>query len=279
MLDKAPNARVSAAARSVDLKNIFMSFNIKGKKLEALKDVSLSIAEGEFVSLLGPSGCGKSTLLKITAGLLNPTQGEAAIGGLTVNRPQTDIGIVFQSPILLEWRKVLDNLMIQVEARNLPRKEYEERARKLLASVGLSGFENAYPYELSGGMAQRVSVCRALIHDPSLLLMDEPFGALDALTRDQMMIDLQRIWLSSRKTVLFVTHSIPEAVFLSDRVVVMSPRPGTISRVIDIDFPRPRRLNMRASEAFNQHQAAILRLFETMGVLREEAAADEGDEQ
>jgi NitT/TauT family transport system ATP-binding protein len=174
---------------------------------------------------------------------------------------------------------VLGNLMIQVEARNLPRQEYEERARKLLASVGLSGFENAYPYELSGGMAQRVSVCRALIHDPSLLLMDEPFGALDALTRDQMMIDLQRIWLSSRKTVIFVTHSIQEAVFLSDRVVVMSPRPGTITSVIDIDFPRPRRLSMRASEAFNQHQTAILKLFETMGVLKEEPPLDEANEQ
>jgi NitT/TauT family transport system ATP-binding protein len=252
-----------------------MAFKGKAGVVQALEDVSLSIGEGEFVSLLGPSGCGKSTLLKIVAGLERPTSGEVAINGKKVDRPQTEIGIVFQSPVLLDWRRVLDNLMIQIEARKLPYHKYRQRALDLLASVGLTGFENSYPYELSGGMSQRVSVCRALIHDPSLLLMDEPFGALDALTRDQMMVDLQQIWLRSRKTVLFVTHSVPEAVFLSDRILVMTPRPGCISSVIDVDLPRPRRLSMRTSDAFNRCQIAILKLFEGMGVLKEEATPDD----
>ncbi|MGE3149177.1 MAG: ABC transporter ATP-binding protein [Pseudorhodoplanes sp.] len=272
VLDSVQNSTVSSGARSVDLKNISMVFDTKGGKFEAIKDVSLSIPAGQFVSLLGPSGCGKSTLLKIVSGLLTPTGGEARIGGEKVERPQTDIGIVFQSAILLDWRRVLENLMIQIEARNLPHDEYEKRARELLKSVGLEGFENSYPYELSGGMAQRVSVCRALIHNPPLLLMDEPFGALDALTRDQMMIDLQKLWLSSRKTVLFVTHSIPEAVFLSDRVVVMSRRPGVIARIIDIDIPRPRRLSTRGLEAFSRYQNEITKMFEGMGVIKEDDA-------
>jgi NitT/TauT family transport system ATP-binding protein len=261
--------------RAVDLKSVGMAFKGKAGVMQALEDVSLSIGEGEFVSLLGPSGCGKSTLLKIVAGLERPTSGEVAINGKKVDRPQTEIGIVFQSPVLLDWRRVLDNLMIQIEARKLPYHKYRQRALDLLASVGLTGFENSYPYELSGGMSQRVSVCRALIHDPSLLLMDEPFGALDALTRDQMMVDLQQIWLRSRKTVLFVTHSVPEAVFLSDRILVMTPRPGCISSVIDVDLPRPRRLSMRTSDAFNRCQIAILKLFEGMGVLKEEATPDD----
>jgi NitT/TauT family transport system ATP-binding protein len=258
------------SAQSVDLTNVSMVFKTSAGEVQALREVSLSIGEGRFVSLLGPSGCGKTTLLKVAAGLVKPTAGHASINGKPVNRPQTDIGIVFQSPILLEWRRVLDNLMIQVEARKLPIEKYRERAKELLISVGLGGFENAYPYELSGGMSQRVSVCRALIHDPGLLLMDEPFGALDALTRDQMMVDLQRLWLRGRKTVMFVTHSVSEAVFLSDSVAVMTPRPGSIARVIDVNLPRPRRLSMRSSDAFNLHQTAILELFASMGVLKED---------
>jgi NitT/TauT family transport system ATP-binding protein len=258
------------SAQSVDLTNVSMVFKTRTGEIQALREVSLSIGEGRFVSLLGPSGCGKTTLLKVAAGLVKPTTGQASINGKPVDRPQTEIGIVFQSPVLLEWRRVLDNLMIQVEARKLPIEKYRERAKELLISVGLGGFENAYPYELSGGMSQRVSVCRALIHDPGLLLMDEPFGALDALTRDQMMVDLQRLWLRGRKTVMFVTHSVSEAVFLSDSVAVMTPRPGSIARVIDVNLPRPRRLSMRSSDAFNFHQAAILELFASMGVLKED---------
>jgi NitT/TauT family transport system ATP-binding protein len=264
-------------AQSVDLNKVSMVFKTRAGEIQALTEVSLSIGEGEFVSLLGPSGCGKTTLLKVAAGLVKPTAGQAKISDKPVDRPQTDIGIVFQNPILLEWRRVLDNLLIQVEARKLPKEKYRDRAMELLASVGLAGFENAYPFELSGGMSQRVSVCRALIHDPGLLLMDEPFGALDALTRDQMMVDLQRLWLRGRKTVMFVTHSVSEAVFLSDRIVVMTPRPGSVSRVINVDLPRPRRLSMRSSDAFNRHQMAILALFESMGVLKEDEGDDDDD--
>src|SRR5919198_1650165 len=183
--------------------------------VRALDQVSLSEARGEFLSILGPSGCGKSTLLMIAAGLLPASSGAVTIDGKPVLGPRTDIGIVFQTPVLLEWRTALGNVMLQAEAKKLPRTAAERRARELLASVGLAGFEGKYPHELSGGMRQRVSLCRALIHNPNQLLMDEPFGALDALTRDQLNLDLQRIWNERRMTVLFITHSIAEAIFLS----------------------------------------------------------------
>ena len=190
----------------------------------------LTASRGEFVSILGPSGCGKSTLLMIAAGLLSASDGSVIVDGRPVTKPRTDLGIVFQSPVLLEWRTALGNIMLQAEARKLDRREAEERARELLASVGLAGFADKYPHELSGGMRQRVSICRALIHNPPQLLMDEPFGALDALTRDQLVIDVQRIWNERRITALFITHSVAEAVFLSDRVIVMTPRPGRIDQ-------------------------------------------------
>ena len=219
---------------TVEIDAVAMTYSGRQGLLEALRDISLCVERGEFVSLLGPSGCGKSTLLGLVAGLIVPSSGRVRIEGQVVTRPQTEIGIVFQTPVLLDWRRVLDNVLLQVEARRLPMEPYRQRARDLLARVGLAGFENAFPFELSGGMSQRVSVCRALVHDPPLLLMDEPFGALDALTRDQMMIDLQRLWSGTKKTVLFVTHSIAEAVFLSDRVVVLSPRPGQIDCIVEI---------------------------------------------
>src|SRR5262245_54396279 len=191
---------------------------------------------GEFVSVVGPSGCGKSTLLLMVAGLIRITSGTITIGDIQVTKPYTDLGIVFQEPVLLDWRKVLGNVLIQAEIRKgMDKKRLRARAQELLDLVGLNGFEDRYPFELSGGMRQRVSICRALLHDPPLLLMDEPFGALDALTRDQLNLDLQSIWLGSEKTVMFVTHSISEAVFLSDRVAVFSPRPGRVVEMLDID--------------------------------------------
>jgi NitT/TauT family transport system ATP-binding protein len=237
--------------------------------VRALDRVSVRARRGEFLSVLGPSGCGKSTLLMIAAGLLRPSSGAVTVDGAPVIRPRTDIGIVFQSPVLLEWRTALGNVMLQAEAKKLERQGAQRRARELLRAVGLSGFEDKYPHELSGGMRQRVSLCRALIHDPSQLLMDEPFGALDALTRDQLVLDLQQIWNERRMTVLFITHSVPEAVFLSDRIMVMTPRPGRVDRVIDIDLPRPRTLAMRETPEFALYSRQILDLFLARGVLRE----------
>jgi NitT/TauT family transport system ATP-binding protein len=237
--------------------------------VRALDGVSFGLRAGEFVSIVGPSGCGKSTLVMLVAGLLAPTAGRVAIGGRTVDRPQTDLGIVFQSPVLLAWRRALDNVLLQLEMRDLPTAPARQRALDLLGSVGLAGFEQRFPHELSGGMRQRVSICRALIHDPPLLLMDEPFGALDALTRDQLALDLQRIWSGGRKTVLFITHSITEAVLLSDRVIVMTPRPGTIDTVLDVDLPRPRRLAIREDPRFAKLTRAIHERFLARGVLRD----------
>jgi NitT/TauT family transport system ATP-binding protein len=237
--------------------------------VRALEQVSLRARRGEFLSVVGPSGCGKSTLLMIAAGLLPASGGTLSIDGKPVTRARTEIGIVFQNPVLLEWRTALGNVMLQAEAKKLKRTAAERRARKLLEGVGLAGFEHKYPHELSGGMRQRVSLCRALIHEPDQLLMDEPFGALDALTRDQLVLDLQQICNQQRMSVLFITHSVPEAVFLSDRIVVMTPRPGRVDRVIDIALPRPRTLAMRDSSDFAAYNREILNLFLARGVLRE----------
>jgi NitT/TauT family transport system ATP-binding protein len=240
--------------------------------VHAVRDVTLAIKEGEFTSIVGPSGCGKSTLLMIVAGLLKPTSGRIVIGDTEVRSPQTNLGVVFQRDVLLEWRTVLGNVMLQAEARGMPRSATQERARDLLTSMGLAGFENTYPDALSGGMRQRVSICRALVHDPPLLLMDEPFGALDALTRDQMGLDLLQLWSQHMKTVIFITHDLEEAVFLSDRVVVMTPRPGQIDKIIDIPLDRPRRLEMRSSAVFAELTAEIRESFKQHGVLREHQA-------
>ena len=202
-------------------------------------------------------------------GLLPASNGVVTVRGKRVDAPRTDIGIVFQSPVLLDWRTALGNVMLQAEARSMNRKDAEARARALLGTVGLTGFEDRYPHELSGGMRQRVSICRALMHHPDHLLMDEPFGALDALTRDQLVLDLQALVMERRMTVLFITHSIAEAVFLSDRVVVMTPRPGCIDRIIDIKLPRPRTLAMRETPEFAEYSRQILDLFLARGVLRE----------
>ena len=236
---------------------------------QALTGVDLDIAPGEFVALVGPSGCGKTTLLKILAGLVPGFDGQALLGGQPIVKPSLDVGVVFQEPTLLPWRTVLDNILLPVELVQLDLGVYTERARALMQMAGLAGFEHCYPKELSGGMRQRAGICRALVRDPQLLLMDEPFGALDAMTREFMNVELQRIWLGdgARKTVVFVTHSIPEAVFLADRVVVMSPRPGRIAEVVNVNLPRPRHFADMADPAAGQLLAHIRHHFSPGGVL------------
>lgn len=244
-------------------------YPVRGGVVEAVRDLSLRVWGGEFVSLLGASGCGKSTILTMVAGLIPVSRGEIRIDDAVVTRPQTNIGFVFQDPILLDWRRAVENVLISVEGRNLPVEEYRKRAMRLLQSAGLAGFESRYPFELSGGMRQRVSLCRALLHDPPVLLMDEPFGAVDALTREQLMLDVQRVWQERQKTVLFVTHSVSEAVFLSDRVVVLTPRPARIQEIVEVNLPRPRRLKVRESPEFAQYTEKIFEVLQAQGVLRE----------
>jgi NitT/TauT family transport system ATP-binding protein len=236
-----------------------------GLPIHALSAVSLEIAEGEFVSVVGPSGCGKSTLLKIVTGLHAPTSGTIVLDGKPIAGPQGNIGVVFQEATLLPWLTVLRNVLVPADVARMPRKQVEGRALRLLELAGLAGFQNKYPNELSGGMQQRVAICRALLRDPRILLMDEPFGALDALTRDFMSLELQRIWQTQRNTVLFITHSIPEAVLLSDRVIVMSPRPGRILDLVAIDLPRPRTLEMINSSTFGAYTVRVRGLLQNSG--------------
>ena len=247
-------------------------YAVAAGEVAALDPVSLTVNEGEFVSILGPSGCGKSTFMLMLAGLISRSAGTIEIGGVKVDRPYTDLGIVFQDHNLLEWRNVLSNVMLQIEVRGRDPAQYLPRAHELLRMVGLDGAEARLPHELSGGMRQRAAICRALIHEPRLLLMDEPFGALDALSRDQLNVDLQQMWLARPTTVIFITHSISEAVFLSDRVIMMTPRPGKIAADIKIDLPRPRPMSVRETPAFGAYTKQIRGLFEEWGVLRRGAA-------
>jgi NitT/TauT family transport system ATP-binding protein len=244
------------------------SYRTRGAPLPALDPVSFDVQEGEFVSIVGPSGCGKTSLLMIIAGLIRPSSGTVTINSRPIVAPNTKLGIVFQQDVLLEWRTVLQNILLQGQLRGLDKTSMAIRARDLLALVGLEEFADKYPYELSGGMRQRVAICRALLHDPDLLLMDEPFGALDALTRDQLNQDLLRYRREKGKTVVFVTHSISEAVFLSDRVLVMSPRPGHVADTLLIDLPSPRTLEIRETPRFGAHVGRIIRTFESVGVLK-----------
>jgi NitT/TauT family transport system ATP-binding protein len=223
------------------------------RDLEVIRNVSLDVGASEFVSILGPSGCGKSTLLMMIAGLIERTEGEILINGLPVTGPRREVGVVFQQPVLLPWRTVLDNVLLPIELMRLPRSKFRQRAIDLLAMAKIGDFARHLPRQLSGGMRQRVSICCALIHDPGILLMDEPFSALDAITRDEMGVELLRIWHDNRKTVVFVTHSIREAAFLSDRVLVMGRRPAAIIDDVAIDLPRPRDISLMEEERFNQH--------------------------
>lgn len=230
----------STLAPAVDLQCVTCRFSSKRSQVTALSDASLTVKKGEFISIVGPSGCGKSTLLKVVTGLVAPTEGTVQLQGNPVKGPQHEIGYVFQRPALLEWRGVRQNILLQAEMRRMDSKVAARRVDELIEMTGLKGFEKALPHELSGGMQQRVAICRALLHEPRVLLMDEPFGALDAMTREQMNVELHRIWRESGITVLFVTHSIPEAVYLGTRVVVMSPRPGRIVETIDVELPAAR---------------------------------------
>ena len=221
-----------------------------GEVVTALDRTSLEIASNEFVSIVGPSGCGKTTLLRLIAGIVQPSAGEVTLKGRKVVRPSRELGMVFQQPILLPWRTVLENVLFPIEMLGWPLAKYRDEAQRLIELVGLRGFESARPRELSGGMQQRVAICRALVSDPEVLLMDEPFAALDAMTREELGIELLRIWSERRKTVVFITHSIPEAILLADRVLVMTARPGRVVREVKIELPRPRRIEMAFSADF-----------------------------
>lgn len=266
--DLSGSAMPAGLETLIDIDGVGKTFTGQdGEHIVALEGTDLKIGRGEFVSIVGPSGCGKSTLLSLVAGLLETSMGEVRIDGEAVDGPYTDLGFAFQSDLLLDWRTVLRNVLLQCDMRGLDSRAHEPRARELLSSVGLDEFVDKRPFELSGGMRQRVALCRALLLDPPMLMMDEPFGALDALTREQMQVDLLAMWQASRKTVLFVTHSISEAVFLSDRIIVMTPRPGKVREVIDVDLARPRDLNVRDSAEFGAIVHRVRVLFQEMGVI------------
>jgi NitT/TauT family transport system ATP-binding protein len=245
----------------IHLSGLKKVYRTRGEEFLAISEATFDVELGELVSLVGPSGCGKTTLLKIIAGLHPHDAGELQIGSDTHPfDPSRDIGMVFQQPLLLKWRRVIDNVLLPAEILGLPLKESRSRARDLLALVGLADAEDKYPYELSGGMQQRAAIARALIHDPKLILMDEPFGALDALTREKMNLELLHIWQASRKTILFVTHGITEAVFLGTRVVVLTAGPARMADNFQVELPHPRTLDMKTHEKFGQYTRRIYHL-------------------
>ena len=252
----------------IELREVTKTYlTLQQETLLTLQDISFEVGQGEFVSIVGASGCGKTTLLKIVAGLI-PHDGEVWVRGVPVKGPRRDIGFVFQQPVLLPWRTVLENTLLPIEVMGLDPSRYEQLAREILQTVGLSEFVDKYPFELSGGMQQRVSITRALVHEPDVLLMDEPFGALDAMTREALNLELLRIWSEHQKTVLFVTHSISEAIFLSDRVVALTPRPGRIADTISVNLPRPRCLEVIQTREFGRlakHIRSLLGIREEVG--------------
>lgn len=235
---------------AIEVSSLSKTYMSRGASTTALDGLSFSVSPQEFISLLGPSGCGKTTVLKIVAGLSTATSGIVKVEGRPVAGPHPDVGIVFQTPALMRWRTAIENVMLPAEILHLDQPRYHQRAESLLDLVGLKDFANKLPNELSGGMQQRVSIARALIHDPSILLLDEPFSALDAMTRNQMNVELLRIWSERKKTSLLITHSIPEAVFLSDRVVVLSARPASVMDIVEVSLPRPRTPEVRVSRDF-----------------------------
>lgn len=236
--------------------------------LPVLKGINLNIRKGEFVSILGPSGCGKSTLLKCIAGLEEVSAGAIHTRGNIIQGPPEGMGMVFQRDMLLDWRTILENVLFTTELQQKVTPELRERARQQLARFGLGGYEDRRPWELSGGMRQRASICRALLTDPDILLMDEPFGALDAMTRDDLNVEVARIWQETHKTIVFITHSISEAVFLSDRVVILDRHPGRIVEELEIDLPRPRHLSVREPPEFGRYSAHIRQVFMNLGIFK-----------
>jgi NitT/TauT family transport system ATP-binding protein len=253
----------------VSVRNLDKTYRLPGgDAVGALRHIDLDLRRGEFVSVVGPSGCGKSTLLKCIAGIVDVSGGSTHVDGKLVVQPPDNMAIVFQRDILLDWRSVIENVLFPIEIKRQRKEQWRARASELLSLIGLAGYEQRQPWELSGGQRQRVAICRALIQEPQLLLMDEPFGALDALTRDELNLELQRLWMSTHKTVLFITHSISEAVFLSDHVVVMAANPGRILEIIPIDLPRPRSLDTRETPEFGRYAKHIRRMFEDMGFLK-----------
>ncbi len=254
------DAMVDNRPAVIRMSRVGKTYRTKRGEVTALSNLTFDIRESEFVTVVGPSGCGKSTILKIVSGLLPASTGTVEVFGETVTSPRPDAGMVFQSPRLLKWRTVLDNVLLPIEIMRRPRQQYVARAMELLELAGVKDTANMRPSELSGGMQQRVAICRALVYDPRLLLMDEPFGALDALSRDIMNVELMKIWSERKKTTLLITHSIAEAIFLADRVLVMSSRPGTIVEEVEIDLPRPRHPRVRATREFLELSSRIHRL-------------------
>ena len=258
-------------AAILEARQLAVTYRSTRGPVPALAGLDATLGQGEFLSVLGPSGCGKSTLLKVVAGLLKPSGGSIRLAGAEITGPRPDIGIVFQQPTLLPWQTVLDNVLLPVRTLGMDIKAGRDKAMGLLKLVGLEKFASHYPHELSGGMQQRVGIARGIIHDPKLLLMDEPFAALDAITREHMMIELQRIWMATGKSVVFITHSIPEAVFLSDRIVVLAARPGRTVKDVPIDLPRPRTLATMADPRFTQAANELRALFDTVARPTEES--------
>lgn len=262
----APHQRQPMAADDLLVtRDLRVSYRTKQDPVVALDGLSLTVGRGEFVSILGPSGCGKSTMLKVVSGLLPPSGGEIVLNGRPIQGPRPDVGIVFQQPTLLPWKTVLSNVLVPCQALGRDRAASKRSALDLLKLVGLESFADRYPSELSGGMQQRVSLARGLVHDPSLLLMDEPFAALDAMTRERMAGELQRIWMAANKSIIFITHSIPEAVFLSDRILVLSERPGRLIDEVAVDLPRPRGIESMTSKVFGDVCLHLRGLFGAAG--------------
>jgi NitT/TauT family transport system ATP-binding protein len=259
--------RGATATPGIQLSGVSKTYRSRDGDVPSLRPLDFQINTGEFFVVVGPSGCGKSTLLKMISGLLPPSTGEILVEGEKVDKPHGNVGIVFQNALLLPWRNILNNVMLPIDMKRLPRQEYLPRAKALLRLVGLEGFEKKLPWQLSGGMQQRASICRALVHDPKIVLMDEPFGALDAMTRERMNVELMRIQRETGKTVLLITHSIPEAVFLADRVLVMTERPGAIAAIYDVPLPRPRSLDAMTDPVFSELVQRIRKHFFTQGTL------------
>jgi len=254
---------MTASESFISLRDVRKVYRTRREEFEAIQSISMEVNAGELVCIVGPSGCGKSTLLRILAGLHPHDGGDVRIGSAEEPfNPSRDVGMVFQQPLLLKWRRILENVLLPAEILGLPMKASRERARDLLAMVRLEGFEASYPYELSGGMQQRAAIARALVHDPKLILMDEPFGALDALTREKMNLELMQIWQESQKTILFVTHGIQEAVFLGSHVAVMTAGPARLADYFAVELPEKRELDIKTHESFGEYTRRIYKLLD-----------------